>query len=260
MSTGWLAYLRGYIQILKSDDTPMPARQTLKFVGASVTDDGTRTIVDTLAAGSGALLAYTEYTAGSGTHVFNSASRKRIAHIQAGGGGAGGVTTAASSVKVAAGAQAGGWQEIVETGAPTGTGVYSIGAAGTAGNGGTPTNGGDGGNTTLGMNAGTITSAGGVGSDTIAAGGAVVVNRPRTPATLGGQCGEPGVMVSSALGISGMGGSSRYGKGGNSKLGAGATGAAAGAAGSGACSEAAGASAFNGGAGVAGLIRIWEFS
>lgn len=258
----WIKDIQGLTTVLDENDDPVQRRSVISFEGATVADDGTKTVV-TFDGGSGGtisgrLLRYTEYTSGSGTHVFLANSRTRIAHLQGAGAGAGGVTNAATSVKASAGGQAGGWKEIVETGVPTGTGVYAIGAAGVGGNGTTPTNGTDGGNTTLGMNGGTQTATGGVGSDTVTSGGAVAVNLPRNQSANAGDTAGPGLMLSTTVGVSGRGGASRYGRGGEAKQGAGSSGVGAGSGGSGAVAT--GGAPFNGGSGTLGLIRIWEFS
>lgn len=259
----WIDDIQGLTTVLDPAGAPVQRRSVIQFAGAAVVDDGTKTVVTidggTGGAISGRLLRFTEYLSGSGTHVWLSTSRTRIAHLQGGGGGAGGVTGTGGTLRAAAGAQAGGFREVAETGAPTGTGVYAVGAAGAAGNGGTPTNGGDGSNTTLGMNAGTQTATGGVGSDTVAGtGGIVQLNLPRLQSTTAGEPGANALVLSASVAMAGQGGSTRYGSGGQAKSGAGSSANAIcfGAGGSGANNTA----ASNGGAGASGLIRIWEFS
>lgn len=256
----WIEDIQGLTTVLDENDAPVQRRSVVKFEGATVADDGTKTVV-TIAGGAGAgisgrLVKYTEYaTPGSGTHIYDPTGRLRIIHLQGAGAGAGGVTSGA--VRASAGAQAGGWKEIIDMGAPTGTGAYIVGAAGVQGNAGTPTNGTDGGLTSLNMNGGVQSVNGGVGSDTInSGGGVVIVNLPRSQSALAGPPGGPGLMLSATVGVGGPGGSSRYGKGGEAKSGLGASGVGAGSGGSGAF----GSAGFNGGNGTPGLIRIWEFS
>lgn len=232
---------------------------------SSVSGSSVTAALNALLALTGKVLAYTEYLSGSGTHVFNPNSTLRIIHLQAGGGGGAGVTGAGGACRVGVGGQAGRWVEITETGAPTGTGIYSVGAAGTGGIGG-GADGTPGGDTSLGVNGGTQTAAGGIRGTNRTSGGTLAGIETPAPssgvANSGGEYGSVAFNLSSSLGISGSGGSSMYGRGGAPFFATGTIpgqdGLGRGSGGSGGLVVNSGALT-NGGNGVAGLIRIWEF-
>lgn len=172
--------------------------------------------------------------------------------VGGGGGGAGSNATAGSGGGGGAGAYA--FKTFDVTAATDYT--YAIGAAGAAGT--SSGSGGTGGNTTFAVGAVTVTANGGSGgvysSSVGGAGGAGGTATNGDLNTTGGGGGN-GASTSAATGPGGVGGGSFFGGGGQSVYnGTPGAGAAYGSGGAGANSTRAG------GAGAAGLIRIWEYS
>lgn len=199
--------------------------------------------------------------------VLNAATNKIRVRLQAGGGGGGGVATAAVSGGGAGGGSAGGYAEKTFAVTPGGTYTYAVGTAGTA-SGAFASNGGVGGNTTFTVGGTTVTTVGGNGGIGITAavaidaiGGAAPAISTNGDLNATGAPGGPGASVSATVCLSGAGGSSLFGAGGNAfntqNAGSPATGNGAG--GSGGCCVNGGASV-GGGAGTAGLICVDEYS
>lgn len=213
---------------------------------------------------TGRLVAYTEYSTGSGTHTYAEPTRFRIAELVGGGGGGGGIVAGGSAVQSAGsgGGQAGAC--ITSSGAVTGgsTAAYAVGAGGPGVSGANGTAGTD---TTL---AGATTAIGGdFGSVNTPAAAANVADGGGDNATGNqGSPGDPGFALAGAvLAIAGKGGDGPDGGGGfaPSRTTAGSTngssGRLAGAGGSGAANLGNGG-AGTGGSGRVGRIRIWEYS
>lgn len=217
--------------------------------------------------GPGQFLRRTIYTTGSAaTHTFLAATRAVRAIGLACGGGGGGCSSSASNCAVGGGGAAGGLFDVLVTGTAFSTGTYTVSATGGTAGANTGGTGGTGADTTLVIGATTYTAKGGLGGvgqtfGTAAAavlGGAGVVS---TNANING-AGAPGgwaYRVSGTVGVSGAGGSSIYGSGGNARNTQGAGNAAIGfgAGGGGGCALSA---AVTGGAGGPGLLIIEEYS
>lgn len=197
----------------------------------------------------------------SGTYTPSAGMLYCIVRLVGGGGGGGG--SAAASFAAGGGGGSGGYSEELLTAATVGASqTVTIGAAGTAGAAGNNTGGG-GGTTSLGA---LLQATGGSGGPGSGAGSAAVV-------ILGGAAGvgssgdtnltgEPGfaaISLISGTGVSGRGGSSFFGTGGQAVAAddtAGNAGTGFGAGGSG--GRGVGATRA-GGAGTAGYIKILEF-
>lgn len=217
--------------------------------------------------GSGRYLQTTVLTTGT-TFTTRADTRSIKVRMVGGGGGGGGANTAATSGAMGGGGGAGGYAEKTFSVAGSTGYTYAIGGAGAAGAaaGGT---GGTGGNTTFTVGATTVTAFGGVGGVGSAAaataltvlggaGGAVSTNGDLN---VGGHPGDPGIRSSATIGVSGNGAQSEFGAGGIGKIAqsAGAAGTGFGAGGSGGCCINGGAAAA-GGAGLAGVIIVEEYS
>lgn len=199
--------------------------------------------------------------------VLSGATNNIRVRGQAGGAGGGGVATAAVSGGGAGGGSAGGSFEKYFAVTPGGTCSYTIGTAGIAATTGAVT-GGVGGNTTFAYGGTTVTAVGGNGGIGITAAVAIdaLGGAPSAISTNGdinacGAPGSPGASVSATVCLSGSGGSSPWGAGGNGRITTGdgnpATGFGSGGAG-GACVNAGVSVA--GGAGAAGLIIVDELT
>lgn len=203
-----------------------------------------------------------------GTTTFTPTTGAKALYVECfgAGGGGGGVATAVTNSGAAGGGGSGAYSASWLTAISTSYAcvVGALGAGGTAG----ANNGSVGADTTF--DGGTITAKGGLGgiADTIAilhvgglggAGGAAGSGAGDT--LFSGTPGEAGLALAAAQGVSGRGGNSPFGGGGNSlktqSAGAAATGFGSG--GSGGCAVSGGASVA-GGNGADGLIRVWEFA
>lgn len=203
----------------------------------------------------------TSFTTGATTNTI-------FVRLQAGGGAGGGGATAAVSAASAGGGASGGYAEKTFTVTPSTAYTYAIGAAGAAGTAGNNP-GGDGGNSTFAVGATTVTAFGGPGGVGMAAtttiisvlGGASPTISTNGDVNCGGAHGEPGLAFTGLIGNSGAGGSSIFGAGANGRItaGAGTTGVGYGAGGSGGL-VVNNSSAVAGGAGLAGIIIIDEYS
>lgn len=195
-----------------------------------------------------------------------------LVELVAGGGGSGGVVnSAAAQTTIATGGASGGNARKFFASLPASC-TIAIGAAGTAG-ANTGTDGGAGGDTTFSDGVTTVTTKGGNGGQgSTATGGSGAAARlfggalPGTVSTNGdvngcGQAGDMALQIAAQTAISGSGGASVFGAGGNPRTttGAGVAGVAPGAGASGALSfNAGGAQA--GAAGKAGILIVWEFA
>ncbi len=216
---------------------------------------------------SGLLLNVKVFT--GSTSYAKTAGTNSIEFMLIGGGGGGGGGQGASS---AAGFGGGGGSGSVLYGYATAIGAgpftYAIGGLGTGGaaTGGT---GNPGTSTTLTIGATTYTAPGGSGGIGQASGSAVIA----IPGGVGGvistnglvngagQPGGYGMRQTGAIGVAGAGASTIYGQGGNARITAGVGNVAVGfgAGGGGGCGIGAGSTNV-GGAGVGGVMIIWEFT
>ena len=203
----------------------------------------------------------TTFTTGTNTTLI-------VLRLQAGGGAGGGAGTGAGTSAAGGGGAGGGYAEKTFPVTPNTTYTYSLGAAGAAGAAGA-NDGGAGGNTTFAAGGVTVTAFGGnggkgmAGSATIvsALGGASPAVSTNGDVNGGGEPGERSFTLSATLAVSGKGGSSMFGTGGNgiNVEGAGVAGTGYGAGGSGGMQDSNG-TARAGGAGTAGLIVIDEYA
>lgn len=202
----------------------------------------------------------TTYTTGASTNTIKI-------RMQAGGGQGGGGLGGSSTASAGAGGAAGGYAEKTFTVTPSTGYTYAIGAGGSTSTG--QSTGQVGGNSTFAVGATTVTAnggPGGLGGGTAAATVLTVLGgAPPAISTSGdvngsGTAGSPGMRLSGTIAVSGKGGDSVFGAGGN-EVNTDVAGNAAigfGAGGGGACSLT--ANARNGGAGTGGIIIVDEFS
>jgi len=204
------------------------------------------------------------------THTTQAATHTVVVQLIGGGGGGGGSKSNTSAAAAAGGGGSGGFAQKLFAVSPSTDYTYAIGAAGTAGDN-SPGAGGAGGNTTFTVGATTVTAYGGSGGGAGATGTAVVATLGGAGAIVSvngdlnmtGQPGQWGLRESAAAAVSGVGGGSQIGGGGQAvSITSGATagnpGGVYGAGGSGAASV--GNNAAAGGAGSKGVVVVWEFS
>lgn len=258
-----------------SFNDPTDVTKTFAFSGANIPTGTDREIdieeVHDLFEASTAPRLITAYTA-SGTHTFDTKTKKYMLFAVGGGGGSGAVDgqntgTGAST----AGGNSGfyGRSVLLSKGVLT-TGAVVIGAAGAAAPSPAPvTAGGDGGDTTwTDATVGTLTWKGGRGSaeNTGASGhpfGLPIANLSSSAGLIGGYALGGAGMTNSNSDAGGFGGGSPWGSGGVSTLAFGA--AVNGTAGSGYGVGASGAASVgvttnaSGGAGTAGRLEVWEW-
>lgn len=203
----------------------------------------------------------TSYTPAPGT-------KSIIVEAQGGGASAGGVSAPSSTQAVASGGGSSGaygksYYQISAITYPVAINVGSGGAAPAAG-----ANAGNSGGTTsfggyLSTPGGSPSSGGTAATPPIVLGGASYSVVPSGANMVGspGQPGQSGIMVSTSIGFSGMGGASVYGAGGfgRASVNPGAPGAGYGGGGSGAL-QVAGGTALAGGAGAQGVLIVWEYA
>lgn len=203
----------------------------------------------------------TSFTTGASTNTI-------IVKVQAGGGAGGGGATAAVSAGAGGGGSAGGYAEKTFTVTASTAYTYAIGAAGSAGSAGNNP-GGAGGNSTFVVGGTTVTANGGLGGQGMAAtstinsvlGGASPAISTNGDWNNGGEPGMEGIAFTGVIGNSGKGGCCFTGSGGNGLVtqGTGVAGVGFGAGGGGGLTLN-GGSATAGGAGLAGIIIIEEYS
>ncbi len=238
---------------------------------ATVCTDGSQNIIT---CAYGTLLGVQVFTS-SGTYSPDTGTRSVIVEGCGGGASGGGAaaSTASNNASVASGGGAGGYFKVRLTSGFSGATV-TIGAGGgapTAGN----NNGNAGGNTSFGS---AIMGDGGVGGISMAdgtgranIGGAGGIATITSGITIAANQGADGgnLFFTDSIGWSGEGGSSPFGKGGQSAVNANSGSAqSAGNAGQGYCSGGSGAissdntsgTAEPGGAGTGGIVIVWEFS
>ena len=189
--------------------------------------------------------------------------------VQAGGGGGGGADTAAVSGAVGGGGSAGGYFQTYAAVTPALICTYAIGAGGAGGAGAGGNAGAAGGNSTFSTGGPPITAYGGLGGGGGAAGTVIgTVPGGASPAVSsggnlpkGGAPGDYGIRATGLVAVSGAGGSCLFGNGGAGIAiqGAGLPGLGYGSGGGGACVINGGAAAA-GGAGLQGVIVVYEFS
>jgi hypothetical protein len=207
------------------------------------------------------LTAGTSYTTGPDTNSI-------FARLQAGGGQGGGCTVGSASISGGAGGgAAGGYAEKTFGVSPNTAYTYAIGAGGTTGGTGA-VNGQAGGNTTLTVGGVTVTANGGPGGIGCTSAAAVVTLGGAPPAistngdvNASGAPGAPGFVSAVGVAVSGHGGSSVFGAGGNAlkTQGTGNAAIGLGSGGGGGCTIST-TGAVAGGAGTGGCIIIDEFA
>lgn len=218
--------------------------------------------------GSGKLLGVQYLTAASGTYTPTAGTASIFVELIGGGGGGGGVsvTNDATEGAVGGGGSAGTYTALY-IGTPAASYTYAAGAAGTGG----AINGGNGGSTTF--NGGSVTAPGGPGGSgntqttTLqrTAGGAHSTAGVNGDVSIQGQAGGIGWIIVAAAPViyaGGFGGSTILGSGGRSTDNNPSAGLGYGAGGGGAVLNVSGtgiANSIAGGAGAAGVIRVWEF-
>jgi hypothetical protein len=210
---------------------------------------------------------WTQIISASGNYTPGAGATTAFVRAQGGGGAGGGVATAATS---GGGGGGGGGGAYLERLIPVIAGTnYAavIGAAGAPGAAGL-NNGGAGGATTLTIGATVLTVPGGLGGiagtaavASINLGGDKTAVPTNGDLNIPGEAGDMGFNPTAAIVVSGKGGNSMFGAGGNSTKtqGNGAAGAGFGAGGSGGALVSAGASVA-GGAGTIGIIVIDEYA
>jgi hypothetical protein len=219
--------------------------------------------------GAGRYLGTTVKT--SGTSFTTGASTNTIVVRLNGGGGAGGGAAAPgnNNTTCGGGGGSGGYAEKTFSVSPSTAYTYAIGAAGAGASGAA---GGAGGNSTFTVGGTTVTAKGGgggpvkaaVGGLGLLAGGAAAAVSTSGDLNCSGMRGLNGIQMDGTANIAcgGDGGSCLFGSGGIGKMngaGAGAAGIGFGAGGGGACSVS-NQAAQTGGAGLAGVIIIDEYS
>ncbi len=252
-------------------DTTVTGAQEATQNRAIVNSDGQILVLATIDNGEalmGRLLATTLKTSGTTFTTGLNTNLVRV-RLQAGGGAGGGAATVATPGGGAGGGgSAGGYAEKLFVVDPATQYTIAIGAAGSPGAAGSA-DGGAGGDTTFAVGATTVTAFGGLGGKGMAAGvtnltalgGASPAVSTNGDLNMGGAPGGFGLRFTGLLANSGVGGSSLFGGGGNSRStsGAGSAGVGYGAGGSGAvCVNNAGDVA--GGAGLGGALIVDEYS
>jgi hypothetical protein len=227
--------------------------------------------------GPGRLLRVSRYTSGSAlTHTWLAGATTAIIDIVSSGGGGGSVANpAAAQCTLGGGGCSGTWVRALWT-IDTATATYTVGA-GAAGNAsgnlssftdGTDTISCPGGPVGGVLASGTsltyvLGGSAGASAATLTGSGFTVLNHNGGSGTLRPNAGGHGLRHSGTVAMSGFGAPSPFSGGGSGagrqSSGVGAAGAAPGAAGGGACSFNA-AGAFAGGASLAGIIVIYEYS
>lgn len=223
----------------------------------------------------GSIISCTKYTA-AGTHALNSKTKYVLVEIVGGGGAGGGIPSTSNYNYAAGGGGAGGYCLALFTASSLSSSIaITIGAAGAAasaaagGSGGSSSfgsyitvSGGSGGSTPTSQTSDVWSTSGGAGGGVSTITGYYVVLKQET-----GQAGSPG-FTNATWAVSGFGGSSNFGAGGqslnlsyvstaSSEVGATPGGVNFGAAGSGACGVST-SNARAGGAGVAGVCIVTE--
>jgi hypothetical protein len=252
---------------------------------SNISGGSARPIANTIAAVLGAaptffegrLLRVTRYTSGSAqTHTWLAGATTAVIDIVSSGGGGGSVANpAASQCTLGAGGCSGTWVRALWT-IDTATATYTVGA-GAAGNAsgnlssftdGTDTISCPGGSVGGALASGTslayvLGGSAGALAATLTGSGFTVLNHNGGTGTLRPNAGGHGLRHSGTVGMSGFGAPSPFSGGGSGagrqSTGVGAAGAAPGAGGGGACSFNAGG-AQTGGASLAGIIVVYEYS
>lgn len=222
-------------------------------------------------AAPGRLIQITEYSSGSGTHTYNSATARVFVQLVHGGGG-GGSAASCSSAQASAGGGGGGSRLSESWMTPGGaTDSYSVGAGGSAGTAGG--SGGAGGASSFGSfspsNATGLGGAGGAATGSgvlrFSAGGGNNTGNGGSPGGHGVAIGGSGSTGASAGGVGGPGpwggggGGATIIENGATGTGTGVFGTTPGGGGSGASNVGTGSNV-NGGGGAGGFIRVWEFT
>ena len=219
--------------------------------------------------GTGRLIKTTYYTYGSGTFTTQSSTSTLELTLCGGGGAGGGCAGTTTTLCAAAGGSAAPTLEAIVTVSPSTGYSYSVGLRGVPASGANP--GGNGGATSITIGGATYSAVGGTGGNYMAVGSAVNVvlgGGSQTTCTNADVChqgpaGGPGIRLSANVGVSGTGGNSFIGAGGQGPFING--GDAAGypafycAGGGGAFTSASG-SAMPGGFGGYGYLRVREYS
>ncbi|MGD9424019.1 hypothetical protein ACLHDD_02320 [Pantoea sp. NSTU24] len=232
-------------------------------ISAFVYGDGTNI---NQAASPGSLINAQVFT-GSGSYTPTAGTKKIIVEVQAGGGAGGGTpATSSSQNSVASGGSSGQYVksqlQISSLSLPV-TVTVGIGGSGVAGSGGS-----GGGASMFGPY---MTASGGFGGGVGSAASSAYVIQPGSVRSLpttgnidngGGSPGGAGIFTQTGAGVSGNGGSSRFGGGGNpgSVSGGGYTQAVGYGSGGAGAAVAASTAAQPGGAGGTGIVIVWEYA
>ena len=226
------------------------------------------TLTNPFIAGSGGLHSIQVFTSGTAATYTKPANVTSILVEVIGGGGAGGSSTGGTGTSSAGGGGGGGGYSWLFVSSAAATYTYTVGAGGAAGSvGNNP--GGAGGTTTF--SASSLQATGGSGGGGMGAiGTSAAAGTPGGGGGLGSNGtintkGAPGAGSFTALGsaaggtLVGGGGNSYYGGGATptSSIGAGTAGSTYGGGGSGSIST---TTSFAGGAGVSGLIVVYEYA
>lgn len=252
--------------------TPVELVKVLLLAGYTLTYDAGWFVTDSNGAlvtgeAGGRLLRRTVLTSASANHTVGADTNKIIIRGVGGGGAGGGCTSVASAASAAGGGGAGGYAEKLFTVTPSTSYAYTCGAAGAGASGAL---GGAGGNSTFVVGATTVTAFGGTGGPVATAvttlsaykGGAGGVVSTNGDVNNGGEPGGGGfiVVVATPLGVSGAGGSSNYGAGGDSISAVGNGVAAKGFGGGGGGAMTGASTVRTGGNGTAGMWVVEEYS
>jgi hypothetical protein len=270
MTVTLASHIRSYLG-LSSDTKPtgVPVGSTFFETDTSVTSifDGTSWWRQAVASGY-ALIKVTEIKSGS-SYSYTTGARALFVECIGGGGAGGSCATGATNAAAAGGGGAGAYSCAFLTGLPANPVTVAVGAGGTPGAAGANP-GGNGGDTTFGSPS-VCTAKGGAGgsASTVAAGpviGGAGGAGGASSAGVGdlvvdGEPGGTGLMLAAAQALSGQGGDSVFGGGGQGQTTqhAGVAGGNYGAGGSGGAILSGGASVA-GGAGSAGIIRVFEYA
>jgi len=235
--------------------------------GTGITINATSNTISSTASTSGALIRAPQILTTGTSYTTPAGCNSIYVEAVGGGGGGGGVDGGSTTSQGAGGGGSGGYAAKYFTVSPSTSYTYAIGAGGSAGNT-TPGNGGTGGNTTFTVGVTTLTSNGG-------AGGALADQGNPGAGGSGGAASNGDLNVTGSAGGSGVGSESTaitYGTGGNGGSsffggsgvgftnGNGSGGSGTSGSGGGGAATSLTNFAQSGGAGGAGLIRIWEYT
>jgi hypothetical protein len=253
------------VELFKATLAPGEQMHFIDGEGVTVFDaTGAQKVVAT---STGRLLLRTPLTAGTSFTTTTQTNSIKV-FLLGGGGAGGGCTVGSASISGGAGGGgAGGYAEKTFAVSPNTAYTYAIGAAGAAGATGANA-GGNGGNTTFAVGATTVTAFGGTGglpctsaATVVTLGGAGGVISTNGDVNGSGAPGLFGLVISVGNALSGSGGSTDYGGGGNSlkTQGTGNNAVGKGSGGGGGCTIST-TGAVAGGGGGGGMIIVEEYA